>query len=122
MRIPRVYQSRPLSLGQVIELDAQATAHLTKVLRLRVGDALVIFNGEGGEYGATVVAIERRAASIKISEFVDHNVESPLELVLVQGVSRGERMDFVQNPFLPPISRTTSVGLSSNASVMRATM
>ena len=94
MRIPRVYQSRPLSLGQVIELDAQATAHLTKVLRLRVGDALVIFNGEGGEYGATVVAIERRAASIKISEFVDHNVESPLELVLVQGVSRGERMDY----------------------------
>lgn len=102
MRVPRIYQPIALSSGQIIELDAQATTHLTKVLRLRVGDALVVFNGrgdgdgngEGGEYEATVSTIGRRIASITLGKVLDRNVESPLELVLVQGVSRGERMDY----------------------------
>jgi 16S rRNA (uracil1498-N3)-methyltransferase len=72
-----------------------------------VGDALVVFNGGGngrgngkgngsgnGEFEATVSTVERRAASITLGKFIDRNVESPLELVLVQGVSRGERMDY----------------------------
>lgn len=94
MRVPRIYQSITLSTGQTIELDAQATVHLTKVLRLRVGDSLVVFNGEGGEYEAVVSTVERRAASIQLVKAVNRNVESSLELVLVQGVSRGERMDY----------------------------
>ena len=94
MRVPRIYQPITLSSGQIVELDAQATVHLTKVLRLRVGDALVVFNGQGGEYKATVSTIERRTAGIELGEALDRNVESPLELVLVQGVSRGERMDY----------------------------
>ena len=114
MRIPRIYQPIPLNPGQVIELDAQATVHLTKVLRLRVGDALVVFNGEergegrygesngesngergeAGEYTARVSAVGRRSATIEIGDFVARSVESPLELVLLQGISRGERMDY----------------------------
>lgn len=94
MRIPRIYQSITLTSGQSVELDAQATAHLTRVLRLKPGDDLVVFNGEGGEYQATVTMVERRSASIRIGEFLDQSVESPLEVVLVQGVSRGERMDY----------------------------
>ena len=94
MRIPRIYQAQPLAVGQMVELDAQATAHLTKVLRLRIGDALMVFNGQGGEYQASVATVDRRTSSIKIEQFVDRDVESPLELLLVQGVSRGERMDY----------------------------
>jgi 16S rRNA (uracil1498-N3)-methyltransferase len=94
VRVPRIYQSKALSSGQIFDLDAQATVHLTKVLRLRVGDELVVFNGEGGEFEATVSTIERRAASIELGKAIDREVESPLELVLVQGVSRGERMDY----------------------------
>lgn len=102
MRVPRIYQPIALSSGQSIDLDVQATVHLTKVLRLRVGDALVVFNGkgngrgngEGGEFEATVSAVERRTASIQLGKALDRNVESPLELMLVQGVSRGERMDY----------------------------
>ncbi len=77
-----------------VELDAQATAHLTRVLRLKPGDDLVMFNGEGGEFRATVDTVERRSARIRLGEFIKQNVESPLELVLVQGISRGERMDY----------------------------
>lgn len=94
MRVPRIYQSIQLSSDQTIELDAQATAHLTRVLRLKPGDDLVVFNGQGGEYRATVATVERRSARIRVGEFVDKSVESPLELVLVQGISRGERMDY----------------------------
>ena len=94
MRVPRIYQSMALASGQIIDLDAQATSHLTRVLRLRVGDALFVFNGRGSEFEGTVTAIERRAASIQLGKAHHQNVESPLEIVLVQGISRGERMDY----------------------------
>jgi 16S rRNA (uracil1498-N3)-methyltransferase len=111
VRIPRIYQPITLSSRQVIELDAQATVHLTKVLRLRVGDALVVFNGEGGEYEARVSEVGRRAASIEIGEYVDHSVESSLELVLLQGVSRGERMDYT-------VQKAVELGVSRIVPVM----
>ena len=122
MRIPRVYQAEPLSSGQLLELDAQATVHLAKVLRLKAGDALVVFNGQGGEYHAQVASVERRSAIIEIGEFVPHEVESPLELILVQGVSRGERMDYtVQKAvelgvtrIIPVMSERTVVNLKGD--------
>ncbi len=94
MRIPRIYQPVALRRGQLIELDGQAAVHLTRVLRLRAGDALVLFNGEGGEFTARLVEAGRRSARIEVGEFIDRELESPLQLVLAQGVSRGERMDY----------------------------
>jgi len=94
VRIPRIYRPGPLACGQSIELDGQAAVHLTRVLRLRTGDALVLFNGEGGEFAARLVEAGRRLARIEVGEFAATEVESPLELVLAQGVSRGERMDY----------------------------
>lgn len=111
VRIPRIYQPISLASGQVIELDAQATVHLTKVLRLRVGDALVVFNGDGGEYAARVSEVGRRAANVEIGEHVDCSVESPLELVLLQGVSRGERMDYT-------VQKAVELGVSRIVPVM----
>lgn len=128
MRIPRIYQHMPLASGQTIKLDAQATVHLTKVLRLRAGDALVLFNGEAndkgerGEFAACVSAVERRSVLIEVGEFMAHSVESPLELVLLQGISRGERMDYtVQKAvelgvsrIVPVLSERTVVNLTSD--------
>lgn len=126
MRLPRIYQPVPLAIGQIIELDAQATVHLTKVLRLKIGDALRIFNGErngeGGEFEARVSEVGRRSASIEIGELVEHDVESPLELILLQGVSRGERMDYtVQkavelgvSQIVPMITERTVVNLKGD--------
>lgn len=110
MRIPRIYQDLPLASGSPLQLDAQATAHLTRVLRLRPGDELVVFNGGGGEYRARVTQIERRAAQVELGEFVDCSLESPLEVVLLQGVSRGERMDYtVQKAVELGVSRIVPV-------------
>ena len=110
MRIPRIYQPLPLASGRAIELDAQATAHLTRVLRLKPGDELVLFNGEGGEYAAHIEALEKRATVVRVGEFIDRELESPLELVLAQGVSRGERMDYtVQKAVELGVSRIVPV-------------
>jgi len=135
VRIPRIYQPLPLTSGQTIELDAQATVHLTRVLRLRVGDALVLFNGEensdgeDGEFTARVSAVGRRSAIIEIGEFVACTQESPLELVLLQGVSRGERMDYtVQKAvelgvsrIVPVLSERTVVNLKGDRQEKRRT-
>jgi len=110
VRVPRIFQAVPLSAGHVMELDDQATTHVTRVLRLKQGDDLVIFNGEGGEYRASVESVGRRSARIRLIDFSDRNVESPLELVLVQGVSRGERMDYtVQKAVELGVSRIVPV-------------
>jgi len=94
VRISRIYCPVALSRGRIIELDGQAAVHLTRVLRLRAGDALCLFNGEGGEFAARLLEAGRRTARVEVGEFVDRELESPLELVLAQGVSRGERMDY----------------------------
>ncbi len=128
MRIPRIYQPLSLISGQTIKLDAQAMVHLTKVLRLQVGDALILFNGEendkgeSGEFAARVNAVERRSVLIEVGEFMARSSESPLELVLLQGISRGERMDFtVQKAvelgvsrIVPVLSERTVVNLKSD--------
>lgn len=92
MRIPRIYQQAPLVSGETIELESSASHHLTKVLRLKNSDAITLFNGEGGEYSAHL-QIENKKTFAIIQQFHDINNESPLDITLLQGISKGERMD-----------------------------
>ena len=94
MRIPRIYQADSLSVGQEIQLDSQATVHVSRVLRLREGDAIVVFNGLGGEYHGIVCRLDKRASTVRLQRYAEADAESPLKIVLAQGVSRGERMDY----------------------------
>ena len=94
MRIPRIYQAEPLTVGQEIQLDSQATVHVSRVLRLRAGDAIVVFNGQGGEYQGILQHLDKRAATVQLQDFIETEVESPLKITLAQGISRGERMDY----------------------------
>lgn len=64
-------------------------------MRLRPGDALTVFDGLGGEYRATVVKVTKEKLNLSVGKHVTRNAESPLRIRLVQGISRGERMDFV---------------------------
>jgi len=94
MRIPRLFQDTYLSVGDNVVLDAQAAVHITRVLRLKPGDTVIVFNGRGGEYHGRIVAQEKRSTHIFLEQFVVQDVESPLNITLAQGVSRGERMDY----------------------------
>jgi 16S rRNA (uracil1498-N3)-methyltransferase len=95
MRLNRVHLDVPVG-GQVhVDLDGAAANHVGRVLRLRAGDALILFDDAGGEYAATVVAFGRNTVRVAVGEHRPINRESPLQITLAQGISRGERMDVV---------------------------
>jgi len=84
----------PLSSGTTIELDDNAFNHAIRVLRLKQGYQVILFNGEGGEFEAELVDVQRRSANARIGNFIDHDAESPLDITLAQCISRGEKMDY----------------------------
>lgn len=94
MRISRLYIDSPLKTGADVQLDAEQLNYVSRVLRLKAGYELTVFNGKGGEFSATVKELHKKAGVLAIGEFHDINKESPLDITLVQGISRGERMDY----------------------------
>jgi 16S rRNA (uracil1498-N3)-methyltransferase len=87
---PRVYLDTPLGQAGEVSLEDAPAHHLARVLRLREGDALTVFNGRGGEWDAEFVGKRR----VRLRSFSDVERESPLRITLVQGVSTGDRMDY----------------------------
>ena len=87
---PRVYIDAPLAEAGEVSLEDAPAHHLARVLRLREGDALTLFNGRGGEWDAEFLGRRR----VRLRSFSDVERESPLRTTLVQGVSSGERMDY----------------------------
>ena len=65
-----------------------------RVLRLKSGAPLILFNGESGEYLAVLETVERRQAWAQVQTFQPRELESPLKITLIQGISKGERMDY----------------------------
>ena len=90
----RIYCDLPLVLGNIVELPEQATTHVARVLRLRLGSEILLFNERDGEFAAKLVTVERREVQAKLTAAVPNNAESPLELTLVQAIGKGERMDW----------------------------
>lgn len=91
----RLFVSGALINGAEIELDGDRARYLGKVLRARVGDRVTVFNGEGPEWPASITSISKSCVGLELGECVEAGAESPLKIHLVQGISRGERMDFV---------------------------
>ena len=95
MRLTRVHVETAITPHARLTLEGVAANHVTRVLRLRAGDALTLFDGRGGEYAACVEALRRDAVLVEVGEHHDRDPESPLAITLLQGISRGERMDWV---------------------------
>jgi len=85
----------PLAVGARIALPEDAAGHLVRVLRLGVGDACVLFNGDGNDYDARIVSISKGSVEADIGSAREVRNESPLRIVLVQGIARGEKMDWI---------------------------
>lgn len=95
MKFTRIYQTSSLIVNATLMLDQPSSHHLLQVLRLKSGDMITVFNGNGGEYQAEIIAIEKKRAIIKVKKFIDIDRESPLRIHLGQGIARGEKMDFI---------------------------
>lgn len=94
MRIPRIYLSDHLAIGSSVTLTKPVFHHIVRVLRLKVGAPIALFNGTGGEYSAVLQHIARHTATVRITAFTPREIESSLKIVLAQGISRGDRMHF----------------------------
>jgi 16S rRNA (uracil1498-N3)-methyltransferase len=95
MRTTRVRVDAALAVGGEATLPDEAAAHLSRVLRLGVGDECVLFNGDGHDYAARIVALDKRQLRVAIVASRPVDNESPLRITLLQGVARGEKMDLI---------------------------
>ena len=127
MRIPRFYLPAPLTVGAIVALDDNAFNHAVRVLRLKPGAALTLFNGAGGAFVATLTAVGKRDAQAQVTEFLPGEVESPLRVLLAQGVSRGDKMDYTLQKAVelgvaviqPLLTERSGVDLSSDRLVRK---
>ena len=94
MRIPRIHVDLPLTEHTTFDLPDGAFQHCCKVLRLKEDHPIILFNGQGGQYNAKLVSVEKRSAQIAVFDFVELHNESPLQVTIGQSISRGERMDY----------------------------
>ncbi|MCI4567814.1 16S rRNA (uracil(1498)-N(3))-methyltransferase [Lysobacter sp. CFH 32150] len=106
MRLTRVHVDTVLATGAKIVLPEDAAAHLVRVLRLQPGDACVLFNGDGHDYDARILAASKRSVEAEVfgARVIDN--ESPLQITLVQGVARGEKMDLI-------LQKATELGIAA---------
>jgi len=94
MRIPRIYLPSALTTGQTIDLTEHAFQHTIKVLRLKQGAEIILFDGLGNEFSVSIVNINKKSATVIINGAIDSLTESNLSIHLGIGISRGERMDY----------------------------
>ena len=90
----RIYLEPPLREDSELPLPEEAFRHLVQVLRLREGESFTVFCGDGGEYEATLTAVAKRSATLRLGSRREADRESPLDLCLAQCVSKGDRMDY----------------------------
>jgi 16S rRNA (uracil1498-N3)-methyltransferase len=94
MSAPRFYLDQPLALGTRFTLPPGPARHAARALRLAVDDAITLFNGHGGEYAARIERIHKDEVAVNVTGFAAIERESRLRVMLAQGISSGERMDY----------------------------
>lgn len=104
MRLSRFFISTPLSLGQH-ELPETQAHYIGRVLRHGVGDAVQLFDGSGPEYLGQLIEVGKKNVRVELTEQLPGLAESPLQVHLGQGLSRGERMDWA-------IQKATELGVA----------
>lgn len=95
MRIPRFYLAADFQPGRVIDLTKDQAHYALTVLRLKNGHQIEVFDGQGQQAQAELNTISRRDAQVILGESITRpGCESAFNSLLVQGISRGERMDY----------------------------
>jgi len=92
--MPRFHCPVPLAAGATLDLPPAAARHV-QVLRLQPGDAITLFNGEGGQWRARVLRMGRSDVSVKVEAFDDVEREAARRVHLAMGMPANERMDWL---------------------------
>ncbi|TYA24614.1 16S rRNA (uracil(1498)-N(3))-methyltransferase [Aggregatibacter actinomycetemcomitans] len=94
MRVPRIYHPIPLNQHTTCALSEDGANHVGRVLRMRAGDQLELFDGSNHIYQAVITAVAKKSVEVDILSRQFDDRESPLAIHLGQVISRGERMEF----------------------------
>lgn len=94
MRIPRIFHPETLIVGKNIELSDDAVGHIARVLRMKIGDQLELFDGSNSIFPATILELSKKKIIASVDSQLDDNRESPLFIHLGQVISRGDKMEF----------------------------
>ena len=113
MRLTRIYSEGPLTNGAVVSLSSAGAYHVSRVLRMRPGAPLIVFDGTGVDYPSEIVEVDGDNVSVQLRNQTPGTGESPLKITLVQGISRGERMDWT-------LQKATELGVVGVAPVLTA--
>jgi 16S rRNA (uracil1498-N3)-methyltransferase len=111
MRLTRIYSEGPLTSGAVVPLSAAGAYHVARVLRMRPGAPLIVFDGSGMDFPSEIVNVDGDQVSVRLTSQTPATGESPLRITLVQGISRGERMDWT-------LQKATELGVIGVAPVL----
>ena len=80
-----------------VDLPRDEAEHLTRVLRIGVGDTISVFNGRGSEFLARVISAARREARVQLLSRVEPAPESSTQLTLVQAVLKGDKHPHIRS-------------------------
>ncbi|TAN08656.1 MAG: 16S rRNA (uracil(1498)-N(3))-methyltransferase [Rhodanobacteraceae bacterium] len=113
MREIRLFVDTPLRVGLELALPATAAQHAVRVLRLRAGDAVTLFNGDGHQYPAQLSTIAPGVTRARVATVESPARESPLRVTLLQALARGEKMDWI-------VQKATELGVARVAPIVTA--
>ena len=108
MRNIRIYADCPLSVSSRVTLPEAAAHHLSRVLRCRRGDEVIVFNGQGGSFSGRIAAVTRIAVEVELARFHPDEPGPALNIALGLGVSRSARMDYA-------VQKSVELGVSTIA-------
>ncbi|MEZ8106287.1 16S rRNA (uracil(1498)-N(3))-methyltransferase [Vibrio cortegadensis] len=94
MRVPRIYHPELIHGLGTIALCEDAAGHIGRVLRMKEGQEVLLFDGSNAEFPAVITQISKKHVDVEVTSRVERSSESPLNLHLGQVVSRGDKMEF----------------------------
>lgn len=125
---PRFYCNEQITVNHHFELPDNVRHHALRVLRLKQGDSIILFNGNGGEFLAEIISIDKNTSTIKIKQHTAYERESPLTITLAQAICANEKMDWIIQKAvelgvscIQPIATTRSVVRLSNDRAIKRT-
>lgn len=112
LSLPRFFVPTPLQSGQTAPLPDDVVRHM-HVLRIRAGDKVILFNGDGGQFDAELLHLDKHAATARIGRFDARDAEPPYRVTLAQGIAGGDKMDWL-------IEKAVELGVTSIAPLITA--
>jgi len=92
--MPRFHIPHPVFDDELLKIEGTEVRHIRRVLRLRAGDEIAVFDGSEREYKGTIVEEGPHTVIVKVQSVTPSKRESPLEVTLAQSLLKGEKMDY----------------------------